>query len=828
MATKKKAAPQADEEREVPQIEIDAVKKLLSEIDRAKTIRKKFIEETLPKFRRYSWGTMVDAKTDTEQQTRTNLIFATMATLLPHTYAKNPEIAITPSEAVGEDEYDNLKEFCHTAQVMLNNLLIEEGKMKRRQKSNIRSAMQTSVGWLKLGFQKSLQGDPIIVRRANDLQDNLRRVEYLISASKKETDVTTLNLQRSELALQLKTVMDSPEMKIFKGFVIDRVQTEDMFILDESIVEFDDYVNAKKLAHQILLTDDEYTERFGGKPGVGAVNYEDKVLDEYGNKVAFNEAQKVTRRAVYEVWDKSTNTICVVCDGVKGYAKAPYILKPASERWYSFYALGFNVVEGRWRPLSDVELLMKLQDEYNTTRYLFAESRKEAIPTRVFRKAGNLSEEDIKNLTKRRARDWIGIEGSPTVPLNQDVMQLEGIKIDPQQYDVTIIRNDMDMLVGLSDASRANLIEAKTATEAEILKQALQNRVAERQDAVEDMTAEMATAALEIMLQEFTIDEVKEVVGEGAVWPELTNKEAIFRQVRISVRAGSTGKPNILKERESWAQIMPIINDTVTQVAELRMNGQFDLAQSKIELLKETLRRYDEKLDVDQFIPKQKMDENGQPVAMVNAMAQSKQLQEQAQQMQKDLEAAKQEIITLNQQLLEAKHADNAKVADIEAKKAIAVAQEQARASESAAKAAEARLKEAEARAREAEAAAKEERVLAENKYKIDKDAETRIKVEELQTASNERIAVENNKCKVDLQKQTAADELALQSQAAGAEKDKSKGTTDAAAIIKAAAESLQKAALAVTQSASMDRIPEYDDQGRIVKVSAKPAKVLQ
>ena len=64
--------------------------------------------------------------------------------------------------------------------------------------------------------------------------------------------------------------------------------------------------------------------------------------------------------------------------------------------------------------------------------------------------------------------------------------------------------------------------------------------VAERQDAVEDLTAEMATAALEIMLQEFKIEEVKQVVGEGAVWPELTDKEAIFRQVRISVRAGST------------------------------------------------------------------------------------------------------------------------------------------------------------------------------------------------------------------------------------------------------------------------------------------------
>jgi hypothetical protein len=818
-------------EREVPQEETDAVKKLLSEIDRAKQIRKKFIEETLPQFRRYAWGTMVDAKTDSESQTRTNLIFATMATLLPHIYAKNPEIAVTPTEAVGEDQYEKIKEFCKTAQVMLNDLFIEEAKMKKRQKSNIRSAMQTSVGWLKLGFQKSLQGDPIIVRRANDIQDNLRRIEYLTSSSKKETDFTKLNEQRAELSLQLKTIMDSPEMKIFKGFVIDRVQTEDMFILDESIVEFDDYVSAKRLCHQILMTDDEYAETFGGKPGIGAVNYEDKVLDEWGNKVSFSDANKITRRAVYEVWDKTTNTICVVCDGVKGYAKAPYILNPASERWYSFYALGFNVVEGRWRPLSDVELLIKLQQEYNTTRYLFSEARKESIPTRVFRKAGNLTEEDIKNLSKRRARDWIGIEGSPTVPLTQDIMQLEGIKIDPQAYDVTIIRNDMDMLVGMSDASRANLIQAKTATEAEILKQALQNRVAERQDAVEDLTAEMATAALEIMLQEFKLDEVKQIVGEGAVWPELTDKQDIFRQVRISVRAGSTGKPNLLQERESWTQLMPVINDTITQVMEMRVQGQFDLAQAKIELLKETLRRYDEKLDVDQFIPKQKTDENGQPVAMSNAIMQVQQMQEEGKKLQQELEALKQQNTALNQQLLEARHADNAKVADIQAKQAIATAQEQAKASESAAKTAE-------AQAREAEAAAKEDRLFREKQYQLDKEAETtrykldreketRIAVEELQTASNERIAEAKNKATFDLQKQTAADDLALQAQQTGAEKDKSKGANDATATMKAAAESLQKAALAVTQSASMDRVPEYNPDGSIKIVRAVPSKAI-
>jgi len=95
--TKERPQIASDEEREVPQAEKDVVGKLLSEIDRAKTIRKKFDTESLPKLRRYTWGT----HDSDANKTRTNLIFATIATLLPHIYAKNPEISVAPTEAVG-------------------------------------------------------------------------------------------------------------------------------------------------------------------------------------------------------------------------------------------------------------------------------------------------------------------------------------------------------------------------------------------------------------------------------------------------------------------------------------------------------------------------------------------------------------------------------------------------------------------------------------------------------------------------------------------------------------------------------------------------------
>jgi hypothetical protein len=183
-----------------------------------------------------------------------------------------------------------------------------------------------------------------------------------------------------------------------------------------------------------------------------------------------------------------------------------------------------------------------------------------------------------------------------------------------------MIRNDMDLVSGRSDASRANLIKPKTATEAEIMQQAMQSRVGERRDTHEDLLSDMGEAALEIALRDLTKAEVQQIAGEDAEWPENPETvETIFRQVSVKVRAGSSGKPNQQKEREQWGQLLPVIKETMQAVAELRAQGNYDMAEAACELLRETLRRFDEHLDLDAIIPPTEKDENGKPIAQQQA-----------------------------------------------------------------------------------------------------------------------------------------------------------------------------------------------------------------
>lgn len=625
---------------EPTQDEQDAVRGWLDRVKRAEeSPKRKTWAERLETYRGYVNGSKKGVADQSNQElVRVNMIFATMSAMMPRLYAKNPDISITPSAGCPKDQLATIKKFCATADTVMQQMFVKEAKLKRRAKANVRSTMTTSYGVLKMIFQEDLQADPLTLRRIQDAQDNLARVEALAKALKKGDDVAELATQRDTLRANLTGLMSGNEVRVFKGLVIDRVSSEDFLVLDDTIREFDEYVDAAALGHRVWMTVSKYREQFGADPH-GATRYNQPVDKSEGAGID-NQKPEDMFVCVVEIWDKDAQVVRTVAKGMNRWCRMPYAPKHTPQRWYSFYVLGFNLLEGQWRPLSDVELLMGLQDEYSEVRTNYADVRSDAVPVRVFRKAGGLTEDDIKQLSiARRNRAFIGIEGNPTVRIADDIMQLEGPRIDPQAYDVSQIRNDMDVMVGLSDAGRSNLIQPKTATEAEIMQQSLGLRVDERRDTNEDLIGDMAEAALEIVLRALTEDEVRQIAGSEAVWPRLSVAQ-IFQLVQVQVRAGSSGKPNAAKDREQWTQLLPVISNAMQQVGDLRAAGNFDAAESVLGLLRETLRRFEERLDVDSLVPPVDRGEDGQPVAVSQQLMQARQSAEQLTAQVEELQAA--------------------------------------------------------------------------------------------------------------------------------------------------------------------------------------------
>ena len=603
---------------------------------------------------------------------RTNLIYANQATIVPNVYAKNPEIAVTPSKAVHPSRYRVVKSFAETLDIVLSRMFVQDTRLKQRMRSCLYSVQNTGEGWLKMIYQRDPQSDALIKARINDTQDNLQRLQDLIRKTDDTENARDLEQERDELKYLLAALEKQVEVVVAEGLVIDRVLTEDIIILDKTVTDFDYYVQADALDHMVWMTKDQYGAQFGGWPDEGAPSvFTERKLGAADTPAikptgGTNVAGQTELVCVHEVWHLGTNTVYTFAEGGKRWAREPFAPERLPERWYPFYRLGWNFLDGCHEGLPDVTLQKELQDEYNASRTQWADARKENRPVRLVRLNGNLTQEDLDNITNRRDRDIIGITGNPNAPVGNDIGEFPPIRLDPAVYDTGPIRADMEMVAGRGDAAVGGVVQAKTATEAEIQQAGLMGRSDFRRDVTEDLLQEMATAAAQILLQELTVPQVEQIAGEGAVWPMMAKWE-VFSLVHIDIRAGSTSKPNRAKEREQWTQLLPMLQQGVGQIFELQMAGNFVLADAMRKLLKETLRKFEERLDLEELLGP----EGGDGAEGNAATQQMAALQQQVQQLSAALQEAQAQLAAVDQQQLAMQQEEQAlKREDMDARKA--------------------------------------------------------------------------------------------------------------------------------------------------------------
>ncbi len=596
----------------------DLVRRWNGRIDEAKKGNRRLYAQ-IEEHRRYVRGTRRSELGD-EEQVRTNLIYATLASMLPHIYAKNPEIAVTPTEAVDPAQYPAVKGFARTLEIVLNRSL-EDASLKKRAKGAVRSAMTTKLGWVKVIYQRDIRTDPVIQGRINDAQENIRRIEYLIEACEDEAERRHNEALKAELIQQVAALEEQVEVSAAEGVVIDRLLTEDVLV-DPSIKDFDCYADAEWIAHRIWYRPDRYEEAFGKAAGSKAKLYSADGAENAGAKRSDDDAYL----AVWEIWHKGSNTVYTLCEGEEDWARAPYRPQKLGEQWYPLFPLGLHLVDGQFLPMSTVEMLKGLQDEYEQTRADYAELRAKNKPHYVT--SSETPERDIQRKVVAGIGEVVIVDANGR-PIREVFDVAQQLPIDPAQYDTSQIRADMEWMSGLGDAARGSVMRAKTATEAEIMQAGLASRTTEMQDAIEDWIRDIAQYVAEILLQELTPPQVQRMAGEGAVWPQM-RKDEIFDLVQIEIRAGTTGKPNKIQEQKNWLEFMPQLRELIAQVSELRKAGDAETADALVRVARETIRRFDERFDVEEFLPQAAQD-GGQN-------AQLQQIQQQMAEMRKQME----------------------------------------------------------------------------------------------------------------------------------------------------------------------------------------------
>ncbi len=601
----------ADGSRDTPQPD-ELARKWNKRISNARAYWDKFhkrVRHNRAEVAGFNW--QADPKAKDFYKHRANLIHGTITAILPSIYARNPEISATPLYRA-----DNLKLFCKTIETVTNRCL-ERARLKDRAKATVRSSLTSSFGIVKVMYQRDIQNDPIIQARINDTQDNIAEAERLMSDIDDPDQRQAQEANIEELRQLMTALKEQVEVVAAEGLVIDRVLTDNLLI-DPSVCEFFDYRDADWLC-QIIPMKKSTAEAPYGMKLTNAKAYQDNAqMPKKDGRLASGAAMldEDKQIAILEIWDKNTQRVYTMAEGCDFWLRDPYSPRKAGERWYPFFLLPYQVVDGQFVAPSLVDLTYILQDEHNQARDRFNEHRDLCLPGWVA--SGEVSEKSIKRFKDSELGE-ITIVDTEGKPLSQVIMPREHPAIDPVVYDTSAVRYDWEQVTGLQDAARSTVVKPKTATEASIMQQSLSGRTSEFRDQVEDWLQEIAQYAAQILLQELTPAQVERMMGPpepqtintGGLpmvvevkpydWPQLS-RDQVFEMVEMRIRAGTTGAPDKLEEQENWGKILPIIQNLVTGIMQARMQGAD--AEPLINLLRETIKRFDERLDVEQFIPK--------------------------------------------------------------------------------------------------------------------------------------------------------------------------------------------------------------------------------
>ena len=78
-------------------------------------------------------------------------------------------------------------------------------------------------------------------------------------------------------------------------------------------------------------------------------------------------------------------------------------------------------------------------------------------------------------------------------------------------------------------------------------------------------------------------------------------REKVFHLVQLTIRAGTTGAPDKTESQENWLKMIQVIQPLIGQIMQLQAQGMNPAPL--VNILKETINRFDDRLEVDDFIP---------------------------------------------------------------------------------------------------------------------------------------------------------------------------------------------------------------------------------
>jgi hypothetical protein len=106
-------------------------------------------------------------------------------------------------------------------------------------------------------------------------------------------------------------------------------------------------------------------------------------------------------------------------------------------------------------------------------------------------------------------------------------------------------------------------------------------------DDLDGVLSRLARLGGELIMRNFSVNTVMEIVGPGCAFPQ-TQRTAFIKQLFLTIVASSSGKPNKAVDTANFERLAPIL---------------LNAGANPIAVIEEAVKRLDDRLDVKKFFP---------------------------------------------------------------------------------------------------------------------------------------------------------------------------------------------------------------------------------
>jgi len=481
----------------------------------------------------------------------------------------DPQSMMVLQDAAQVDQFEDLMERVgRTLELLYDyNIQDQNHSFKTSMKMSIRRAIVTGVGYCKLGFQRAMQMNPEIEHRVADMSERLANVERL-AADLSDDEIDADSADAESLRLAIQSLTSEGQLVIREGLSFDYPDSTAL-IPDPRCRTLRGFLGADWVAQEYLLSPDEIEEVYmvdisssftaynedGKSTGyeAGGQNYYTGHDGDDDGNVALPVA------CVWEIYNRKDGTVYVICDGYPDFLQEPSPPEAPTSRFWPWFAFVLNegYDEHSLFPNSDIDLIRDMQLELNRARQGLREHRRANRPKTAVA-AGLLEEADLEKLRTHPANALLELNALAPGQKIDDVLQIIKMPpVDPAIYDTGPVFEDVLRVLGSDQADQGTTSDA-TATEVSVAQFSQSTDLDSTIDDINDVMREMAQAASQILILNVSQDTCVQIVGPGAVWPQL-DKQQVSDNVFLDIDVGANGPANRQQDVQVLTQLVPLL-----------------------------------------------------------------------------------------------------------------------------------------------------------------------------------------------------------------------------------------------------------------------------